>query len=171
MKPPAGAGAAAGANAATSHAATAAAGAGATSAGSSGGDEEEPPVMPKRTLKRQLTKHVVTRWYRAPELILLQVGFGEAAAVACLGLRVGLVALKGGEKITCRTKREGRRNGGGPRVSRDFAQGHVSHPGSSISVHAAVTSRPRGVCLLQTTIKDHSSCAPQHHHPDPLSPH
>lgn len=24
-------------------------------------------------MKRQLTKHVVTRWYRAPELILLQV--------------------------------------------------------------------------------------------------
>lgn len=35
--------------------------------------EDEPPQQ-KRTLKRQLTKHVVTRWYRAPELILLQVG-------------------------------------------------------------------------------------------------
>jgi len=32
----------------------------------------EPPVQ-KRTLKRQLTNYVVTRWYRAPELILLQV--------------------------------------------------------------------------------------------------
>jgi len=27
---------------------------------------------PKMRLKRQLTKHVVTRWYRAPELILIQ---------------------------------------------------------------------------------------------------
>ena len=35
-------------------------------------DEDEPPRR-QRTLKRQLTKHVVTRWYRAPELILLQV--------------------------------------------------------------------------------------------------
>jgi mitogen-activated protein kinase 1/3 len=28
--------------------------------------------MPRPQLKRQLTRHVVTRWYRAPELILLQ---------------------------------------------------------------------------------------------------
>lgn len=77
MKPPAAAGAAAAsANPATSHAAAAAVGAGSAGAGSSGsgsgsGGDEEPPA--KRTLKRQLTKHVVTRWYRAPELILLQV--------------------------------------------------------------------------------------------------
>jgi len=31
-----------------------------------------PPPPPKRGLTRQLTKHVVTRWYRAPELILVQ---------------------------------------------------------------------------------------------------
>jgi len=33
-----------------------------------------PPLLPKPTkqLTRQLTKHVVTRWYRAPELILIQ---------------------------------------------------------------------------------------------------
>eukprot|EP00594_Rhizosolenia_setigera_P014188 CAMPEP_0178965830 /NCGR_PEP_ID=MMETSP0789-20121207/16559_1 /TAXON_ID=3005 /ORGANISM="Rhizosolenia setigera, Strain CCMP 1694" /LENGTH=953 /DNA_ID=CAMNT_0020650977 /DNA_START=329 /DNA_END=3187 /DNA_ORIENTATION=+ len=31
-----------------------------------------PPPPPNRGLKRQLTKHVVTRWYRAPELILMQ---------------------------------------------------------------------------------------------------
>lgn len=35
--------------------------------------DDEPPQQGARTLKRQLTKHVVTRWYRAPELILLQV--------------------------------------------------------------------------------------------------
>ncbi|GAX27911.1 hypothetical protein FisN_21Hh261 [Fistulifera solaris] len=31
-----------------------------------------PPLFPKLPLTRQLTKHVVTRWYRAPELILVQ---------------------------------------------------------------------------------------------------
>jgi mitogen-activated protein kinase 1/3 len=30
------------------------------------------PDLQKMRLKRQLTKHVVTRWYRAPELILIQ---------------------------------------------------------------------------------------------------
>lgn len=53
--------------AATSHAA---AGGG---EGGGAGEEDDPPLEPRRTLKRQLTKHVVTRWYRAPELILLQV--------------------------------------------------------------------------------------------------
>ena len=38
-------------------------------------DAAPPPPPPKpRPLKRQLTRHVVTRWYRGPELILLQVG-------------------------------------------------------------------------------------------------
>lgn len=33
----------------------------------------KPPGFPKKSpLTRQLTKHVVTRWYRAPELILIQ---------------------------------------------------------------------------------------------------
>lgn len=35
------------------------------------GPEEFGSIQPK-PLKRQLTRHVVTRWYRAPELILLQ---------------------------------------------------------------------------------------------------
>lgn len=39
---------------------------------------------PPRTLKRQLTKHVVTRWYRAPELILLQ-NYSSAVDVWSLG--------------------------------------------------------------------------------------
>eukprot|EP00903_Cladosiphon_okamuranus_P015614 g14418.t1 len=88
MKPTAAAGAAAAANAATSHAAAAGAGTGerrgAGSRGGSSGDDEEPPVTPKRTLKRQLTKHVVTRWYRAPELILLQ-DYDNAVDIWSLG--------------------------------------------------------------------------------------
>lgn len=38
------------------------------------GNSEGPPktATPKPGLTRQLTKHVVTRWYRAPELILIQ---------------------------------------------------------------------------------------------------
>jgi len=36
-------------------------------------DDKHVPTMPAKTpLTRQLTKHVVTRWYRAPELILIQ---------------------------------------------------------------------------------------------------
>lgn len=65
---------------ATSHAAATrglqADGGGAATQGGGGespqSEEDEPPRR-QRTLKRQLTKHVVTRWYRAPELILLQV--------------------------------------------------------------------------------------------------
>ncbi|CAN0340556.1 unnamed protein product, partial [Laminaria digitata] len=46
-------------------------------------DDDEPPLR-QRTLKRQLTKHVVTRWYRAPELILLQ-DYNNAVDVWSLG--------------------------------------------------------------------------------------
>ncbi|GMI32444.1 hypothetical protein TeGR_g3577, partial [Tetraparma gracilis] len=42
-------------------------------AGTPSGKGEVPGVPPTpKSLQRQLTKHVVTRWYRAPELILLQ---------------------------------------------------------------------------------------------------
>jgi mitogen-activated protein kinase 1/3 len=43
--------------------------------------------LKKRTnsLKRQLTGHVVTRWYRAPELILLQDNYTEAIDVWSVG--------------------------------------------------------------------------------------
>eukprot|EP00745_Piridium_sociabile_P023429 TRINITY_DN36498_c0_g2_i1.p1 TRINITY_DN36498_c0_g2~~TRINITY_DN36498_c0_g2_i1.p1 ORF type:complete len:420 (-),score=37.01 TRINITY_DN36498_c0_g2_i1:146-1405(-) len=40
-----------------------------------------------KNLKRQLTGHVVTRWYRAPELILLQENYTEAIdvwSIACI---------------------------------------------------------------------------------------
>jgi len=34
--------------------------------------EEKLELMPKPSMKRMLTTHVVTRWYRCPELILLE---------------------------------------------------------------------------------------------------
>lgn len=36
-------------------------------------------------LKRSLTGHVVTRWYRAPELIVLEKDYGEAIDVWSIG--------------------------------------------------------------------------------------
>jgi len=44
-----------------------------------------PPAQP---LKRQLTKHVVTRWYRAPELILMQP-YSSAVDMWSLGCILG----------------------------------------------------------------------------------
>ena len=43
-------------------------------------------VPQPRLLTRQLTKHVVTRWYRAPELILLQeyTGAVDMWSVGCI---------------------------------------------------------------------------------------
>ena len=35
----------------------------------------------KRTAKRGLTRHVVTRWYRAPEIILVEKNYTEAVDV------------------------------------------------------------------------------------------
>jgi len=44
------------------------------------------PVVPHTSrLKRHLTGHVVTRWYRAPELILLQENYTEAIDVWSVG--------------------------------------------------------------------------------------
>lgn len=40
--------------------------------------------------KRQLTQHVVTRWYRAPELILMQPDYGgpiDVWSVGCIMVR------------------------------------------------------------------------------------
>jgi mitogen-activated protein kinase 1/3 len=39
----------------------------------------------RRSMKRELTGHVVTRWYRAPELILLEKDYGEAIDVWAIG--------------------------------------------------------------------------------------
>ena len=36
-------------------------------------------------MKRELTGHVVTRWYRAPEIILLEKDYGPAIDMWSLG--------------------------------------------------------------------------------------
>ena len=41
----------------------------------------------RRNMKRELTSHVVTRWYRAPEIILLEKDYGPQVdmwAVGCI---------------------------------------------------------------------------------------
>jgi len=39
----------------------------------------------RKNMKRQLTGHVVTRWYRAPELILLEKDYGAAIDIWSVG--------------------------------------------------------------------------------------
>ncbi len=39
----------------------------------------------RKNMKRELTGHVVTRWYRAPELILLEKDYGAAIDVWSVG--------------------------------------------------------------------------------------
>lgn len=39
----------------------------------------------RRTMKRELTGHVVTRWYRAPELILLEKDYGPGIDIWSVG--------------------------------------------------------------------------------------
>lgn len=41
--------------------------------------------LARRKMKRSLTGHVVTRWYRAPELILLEKSYGEAVDIWSAG--------------------------------------------------------------------------------------
>ena len=36
-------------------------------------------------MKKELTGHVVTRWYRAPEVILLEKGYGPAIDIWSVG--------------------------------------------------------------------------------------
>jgi len=55
-----------------------------------GEDDNSPPqpapaVPPTARLRKNLTGHVVTRWYRAPELILLQEDYTEAIDVWSVG--------------------------------------------------------------------------------------
>ena len=39
----------------------------------------------RKNMKRELTGHVVTRWYRAPELILLEKDYGAAIDIWSIG--------------------------------------------------------------------------------------
>lgn len=60
--------------------------------------DDELPQQGPRTLKRQLTRHVVTRWYRAPELILLQVSVnalgGRGYHLCCRASRCRFCVLR-----------------------------------------------------------------------------
>lgn len=47
-------------------------------------DRDQLKSIPRPNLSRQLTKHVVTRWYRAPELILIQP-YASAVDIWSLG--------------------------------------------------------------------------------------
>lgn len=48
-------------------------------------DSSEGLMEPSSGTERQLTLHVVTRWYRAPELILMQMHYGGAIDVWSVG--------------------------------------------------------------------------------------
>lgn len=39
----------------------------------------------RKNIKRELTGHVVTRWYRAPEIILLEKDYGPAIDIWAVG--------------------------------------------------------------------------------------
>ena len=39
----------------------------------------------RKNMKRELTGHVVTRWYRAPEIILLEKDYGQAIDIWAVG--------------------------------------------------------------------------------------
>ena len=47
--------------------------------------EDSAPMKEKPAMERQLTQHVVTRWYRAPELILMQESYGAAIDMWSVG--------------------------------------------------------------------------------------
>eukprot|EP01044_Picomonas_judraskeda_P038158 COSAG03_NODE_17678_length_370_cov_1.206642_1_plen_78_part_10 len=48
-------------------------------------DAADGPPAAARALQTQLTKHVVTRWYRAPELILMATNYTAMIDVWSLG--------------------------------------------------------------------------------------
>ena len=58
--------------------------------------EERPECSRKMNVinrKRQLTSHVVTRWYRAPELILLEKNYDAAIDMWSVGCILGEMYL------------------------------------------------------------------------------
>jgi len=69
--------------------------------GQEGGARPSVPVVPAtQRLKRHLTGHVVTRWYRAPELILLQENYTAAIDVWSVGcIYAELLGMLEGTKV------------------------------------------------------------------------
>lgn len=59
----------------------------------------------RKNFKRQLTGHVVTRWYRAPELILLEKDYGEAIDVWAIGCIFAELLSMMKENVPCHTDR------------------------------------------------------------------
>ena len=43
----------------------------------------------RRGIQRELTSHIMTRWYRAPELILLEKDYGPAIDMWSIGCITG----------------------------------------------------------------------------------
>ena len=59
----------------------------------------------RRNMKRELTGHVVTRWYRAPEIILLEKDYGpgiDVWAVGCIfgEMLIGKALFQGYDEIS-----------------------------------------------------------------------
>merc|ERR1712137_718680 len=71
-----------------------------TPRGEDGGGSHAMPLVPSTArMKRHLTGHVVTRWYRAPELILLQENYTQAIDVWSVGcIYVELLGMVEGTK-------------------------------------------------------------------------
>ena len=43
----------------------------------------------RKQIQRELTSHIMTRWYRAPELILLEKDYGPAIDMWAIGCIMG----------------------------------------------------------------------------------
>ena len=59
----------------------------------------------RRKMKRSLTGHVVTRWYRAPELILLEKSYGEEIDIWSTGCILGELLLMSPNNTTSSLQR------------------------------------------------------------------